>query len=176
MYKRQAAQQAVLDPGKITFENLKDFDGSSGKPACIIHDRKIYDVTESPKWKNGRHFGKHSAGMDLTEAIKGAPHGLEVLEKVKFVAEVKGEEKQPEKMSGTRKLFVFMAYSVCGNIHIGCARSRGSGKNKGITVGLGYNVVPTRRDIRAAGDMKLVVGCRSVGGKSSKTRPTSVLK
>ncbi len=107
----QAAQQAVLDPGKITFENLKDFDGSSGKTACIIHDRKIYDVSESPKWKNGRHFGKHSAGADLTEAIKGAPHGSEVLEKVKFVAEVKGAQKQSEKISGTRKLFIFMAYS-----------------------------------------------------------------
>ena len=107
----QAAQQTVLDPGKITFENPKGFDGSSGKPACIIHDRKVYDVTESPKWKNGRHFGKHSAGTDLTEAIKGAPHGPEVLEKVKFVAEVKGAQKQLEKISGTRKLFIFMAYS-----------------------------------------------------------------
>ncbi len=70
MGKESKAAVAKSDPGKITFENLKNFDGSSENPACIVHDNKIYDVSESAKWKNGRHFGKHSAGTDLTEAIK----------------------------------------------------------------------------------------------------------
>jgi predicted heme/steroid binding protein len=100
-----------IDSGKVTFENIKNFDGSAGSPAYIVNDKKVYDVSESVKWKNGRHFGKHSAGTDLTEALKGAPHGLEVLEKVKFISEIKDALKEPEKMSGTRKLFVFMAYS-----------------------------------------------------------------
>ena len=111
MGKELKAAETKPDPGKITFENLKNFDGSSENPAYVVHDKKIYDVTESLKWKNGRHFGKHSAGTDLTEAIKGAPHGPEVLEKVKFVGQMPDTQKQPEKMSKTRKLFVFMAYS-----------------------------------------------------------------
>ena len=81
MGKESKAAVKKSDPGKVTFENLKNFDGSSENPACIVHDNMIYDVSGSAKWKNGRHFGKHSAGTDLTEALKGAPHGPEVLGK-----------------------------------------------------------------------------------------------
>jgi hydroxylamine dehydrogenase len=111
MKNESKAAKSEIDPVKITFENLKNFDGSSGKPAYIVNDKKIYDVSESVKWKNGRHFGKHSAGTDLTEALKGAPHGPEVLERIKFIGDMPDVQKEPEKMSVTRKLFVFMAYS-----------------------------------------------------------------
>ena len=49
--------------------------------------------------------------IDLTEALKGAPHGPEVLKNVKFIGDMPDTPKQPESMSITRKLFVFMAYS-----------------------------------------------------------------
>ena len=42
-------------------------------------DGIIYDVTESRMWKGGKH-GRHLAGMDLSSALKQAPHGPEKLE------------------------------------------------------------------------------------------------
>ena len=46
---------------------------------------KIYDVTESFLWMEGDHQGQHVAGKDLTDDMKLAPHGEEMLERVKLV-------------------------------------------------------------------------------------------
>ncbi|MCF8062216.1 MAG: CopD family protein, partial [Deltaproteobacteria bacterium] len=70
------------DEDEITGANLSRFDGSGGKPAYVAAEGVIYDVTESGKWTEGRHFGRHAAGADLTSALAGAPHGGEVLERV----------------------------------------------------------------------------------------------
>jgi len=48
----------------------------------IAHDGKVYDVSASKMWKTGLHMKRHQSGADLTEEIKGAPHGTEVLERV----------------------------------------------------------------------------------------------
>lgn len=39
---------------------------------------KIYDVTRSRLWREGRHAKRHDAWDDLTESLAGAPHGPEV--------------------------------------------------------------------------------------------------
>ncbi len=101
-------------PGAASDDNagLDRFDGQDGRPARFVYDSRIYDVTESPKWKNGRHFGKHAAGQDLTEAMDGAPHGPEVLEKVKLMGTAAPPGSGPKKDPDTaRRVFVVMAYT-----------------------------------------------------------------
>jgi hydroxylamine dehydrogenase len=66
----------------ITLESLSLLDGKEGRKAVVAVDGKLYDVTASGLWKEGMHMRKHSAGQDLTEALKGAPHGAEVTERV----------------------------------------------------------------------------------------------
>jgi predicted heme/steroid binding protein len=66
----------------ITRESLASLDGKEGRKAVVAVDGKLYDVTASRLWKEGVHMRKHSAGQDLTEALKGAPHGPEVVERV----------------------------------------------------------------------------------------------
>ena len=41
---------------------------------------KIYDVTESRLWKNGKHY-EHWAGQDLSSELADAPHTDSVFEK-----------------------------------------------------------------------------------------------
>jgi predicted heme/steroid binding protein len=97
--------------GEPTAATLSQFDGSEGRPAYFVHANTVYDVTASEKWKGGRHFGKHSAGTDLTAALKGAPHGPEVFEKVKRVGELAAAPPSAPKISGSRKVFLVMAYT-----------------------------------------------------------------
>ena len=64
---------------------FQQFDGKDGKPAYIAYKGNIYDVSKSEQWKNGSHMNSHSAGDDLTHALSGAPHGEEVLDRIKQV-------------------------------------------------------------------------------------------
>lgn len=64
------------------------------KPAIwVAFEGKIYDVSESRLWKNGKHY-EHWAGQDLTEELKDAPHTSKVFEKFKVVGYLKPEEKE----------------------------------------------------------------------------------
>lgn len=70
---------------ELTLEELKQYDGSDGKPAYIAIDGKIYDVSVIPNWSGGSHNG-FKAGNDLTEEMKEiSPHGVS---KLQFVDEV----------------------------------------------------------------------------------------
>lgn len=69
-------------------EDLQNFDGKEGRKTYVSHLGKVYDVTDSRLWKNGKHVNKHLAGMDLTEALKSAPHGVEMLERFAQVGEI----------------------------------------------------------------------------------------
>ncbi|GAB4266726.1 MAG: hypothetical protein Kow0092_19780 [Deferrisomatales bacterium] len=55
-------------------------DGLEGRPAWVKVGDRLYDLSKSPRWPQGSHFGRHQAGADLTEALKGAPHGPEKLD------------------------------------------------------------------------------------------------
>jgi hydroxylamine dehydrogenase len=111
MGKEITALQAPPHTGEITLSNLGYFDGSSGKPAYVAYEGKIYDVSDSPKWKDGRHFAKHVAGSDLTEALSGAPHGPEVLEKVRSAGKISKDQDSGNRRTPAHKIFVFMAYA-----------------------------------------------------------------
>ena len=85
--KRIAAKSASTLPSdaggegnmELTPEALSSYDGREGGKAFAAVDGIIYDVTESRMWKGGKH-GRHLAGMDLSSALKQAPHDPEKLE------------------------------------------------------------------------------------------------
>lgn len=96
-------------PGSITEEDLASRDGKDGRPAWFAFEGKIYDATQSSRWKQGFHMGRHQAGTDLTEALKLAPHGQEKIIAMPFVGEM-------TTLIGSRptplheRVFFFMAY------------------------------------------------------------------
>ncbi len=45
---------------------------------------KIYDVTRSRLWRNGKHY-EHWAGQDLSEELAAAPHNQNVFDKFEVV-------------------------------------------------------------------------------------------
>ena len=46
----------------------------------VAFDGKIYDMTQSKLWRNGKHY-EHWAGQDLTSELADAPHSAQVFEK-----------------------------------------------------------------------------------------------
>jgi predicted heme/steroid binding protein len=70
---------------RFTLEELKKYDGKDGRPAYVAYKGKVYDVTQSLLWMEGNHQGMHEAGKDLTEEMSQAPHGEELLDRVKLV-------------------------------------------------------------------------------------------
>jgi predicted heme/steroid binding protein len=63
----------------FTPEDVLYYDGRNGRPAYVVADGIVYDVSESELWKGGMHESTHRAGMDLTTQLLSAPHGREVL-------------------------------------------------------------------------------------------------
>jgi predicted heme/steroid binding protein len=51
----------------------------------VAFEGKIYDLSLSRLWKNGRHY-EHWAGQDLTEELKDSPHGRRVFEEREAIA------------------------------------------------------------------------------------------
>jgi predicted heme/steroid binding protein len=54
--------------------------GQDKEEIWVAYQQKIYDVTESRLWRNGKHY-EHWAGQDLTEELADAPHTAEVFKK-----------------------------------------------------------------------------------------------
>jgi predicted heme/steroid binding protein len=50
----------------------------------VAYKGKIYDVSDSRLWRNGKHY-EHWAGQDLTDELKDAPHTQSVFEKFEQV-------------------------------------------------------------------------------------------
>ena len=73
---------------KVTKQELAENNGQNGKPAFIVYEGKVYDVSESSFWGDGNHMGIHDAGKDLTDELSMAPHGPENFEKVKYVGDL----------------------------------------------------------------------------------------
>jgi hydroxylamine dehydrogenase len=111
MAKEAKPTEVPDDAYETTLADVSHFTGSAGRPAYVVYEGKIYDVSDSSKWKDGRHFGKHSAGSDLTDALKGAPHGAEVFEKVKRIGEISEKPSKAPGATPAHKIFVVMAYS-----------------------------------------------------------------
>ncbi|MCJ7772433.1 MAG: hypothetical protein MUP22_04790, partial [Desulfobacterales bacterium] len=109
--KMKMEDSALLRSKTVSKDNLKAFNGADGGPAHFVYEDKVYDVTNNEKWKDGRHFGKHAAGSDLTDAIQGAPHGVEVLERIKCLGALEGGDAAQAEPGLARRFFVVMAYT-----------------------------------------------------------------
>jgi len=72
---------------KFTSEELKNLDGSNGQPLYIVFKGKVYNLTTSKLWPQGKHMGIHTRNEDLTSAIKGAPHGEDNIYRFPMVGE-----------------------------------------------------------------------------------------
>lgn len=107
--KRQKVIVHPKNKGGLTLTELATFDGREGRPAYFAFQGKIYDVSQSKFWKEGRHMGKHPAGQDLTEMLKTAPHGEEKIFEMPEMGELLSIGGKIEK-SPQEKLFYFMAY------------------------------------------------------------------
>ncbi|MBW1744285.1 MAG: CopD family protein, partial [Deltaproteobacteria bacterium] len=97
---------------ELTEASLSPADGKNGRPANLIFEGELYDISESKLWAKGIHMGRHYAGSDLTEAIADAPHGPEVLERVKKLGPAPAFKK--ETVSHAPRIFVVLAYAVLG--------------------------------------------------------------
>ena len=81
----------------FTKKELREFNGEEGRPVYIAFKEKVYDVSNSRLWTNGKHQG-HSTEDDLTESILKAPHGKEVFMKFQVVGELFEEETSHKKL------------------------------------------------------------------------------
>jgi len=90
----------------MTIEELARYNGKNGQPAYVAVAGTIYDVSESPMWKDGLHTNAHQAGADLTEELKTAPHISAVIERFPCV----GHLAQPlKKHTGNKSIIISAA-------------------------------------------------------------------
>ena len=94
--------------GDLTLEQLAHYDGKEQRPAYIAYKGEIYDMTKSPLWKQGDHVRRHSAGIDLTDALGQAPHGENKVLNMPHIGKLI-EESGPG-LTIQQKVFYFMAY------------------------------------------------------------------
>ena len=66
---------------RFSKSELARYSGQNGAATLIAYKGKVYNVSESFLWQNGRHQARHMAGMDLTAFLDQAPHGEDVLER-----------------------------------------------------------------------------------------------
>jgi predicted heme/steroid binding protein len=107
--KKKKAQPLLQKKDKLTPEELQHFDGKENKPAFFAYNGKVFDVSSSKLWKDGTHFKKHSAGNDLTDILKTAPHGEEKILQMPEVGKLLPIGTKVEKPTH-EKVFYFMAY------------------------------------------------------------------
>ncbi|MCP5102306.1 MAG: hypothetical protein GY950_02955 [bacterium] len=110
-FEKKTHSTVNLDKKDFTLDGLVQFDGKEGRPAYIVLDGTIYDVTASKLWKNGNHVKKHMAGFDLTNALKQAPHGADRLDSMPMVGKLVSSEERRGKPLHV-KVFYFLAYTV----------------------------------------------------------------
>jgi len=72
---------ALPSEKKFTATELATFDGSNGRPAYTAVNGIIFDVSNSPSWGGGTHFGVY-AGKDVSSAFKGCHNTDIVLSKL----------------------------------------------------------------------------------------------
>lgn len=77
-------------------KNLKEYtsaqlalrNGKDRDEIWCAFDGRIYDLTKSRLWRDGKHY-EHWAGQDLTEELKDAPHTSNVFDKFKVIGILK---------------------------------------------------------------------------------------
>ena len=81
-----------MEGRSYTRKELAQNHGRAGAPALIAYQGKVYDASGNFQWQQGRHWATHSAGQDLTGALSLAPHGEDLLKRLKLVGWLVEEE------------------------------------------------------------------------------------
>ena len=68
----------------MPLNELKTHDGKNGHTAYVALNGKVYDVTNVPAWKGGKHHKGMVAGADLTPFINSSPHGPDIVNQLKL--------------------------------------------------------------------------------------------
>jgi predicted heme/steroid binding protein len=68
----------------ITRAQLALRNGQDKPEVWVAFQGRVYDVSGSRLWKNGKHY-EHWAGQDLTDELVDAPHTEKVFEKFKVI-------------------------------------------------------------------------------------------
>jgi predicted heme/steroid binding protein len=71
----------------LTRSQLALYNGQDKPQIWVAYKGKVYDVSRSKLWRNGKHY-EHWAGQDLTAELADAPHTDKVFEKFDVVAEL----------------------------------------------------------------------------------------
>lgn len=75
----------MQEGGKIyTRSQLALHNGQDKEEIWCAYKGKIYDLTRSRLWRNGKHY-EHWAGQDLTDELKEAPHGEAVFGRFEMI-------------------------------------------------------------------------------------------
>ena len=67
-----------------TAAQLARHNGSDEDTIWVAYQGRIYDVTKSRLWRDGKHY-EHWAGQDLTQEFAEAPHNTFVFDKFRCV-------------------------------------------------------------------------------------------
>jgi predicted heme/steroid binding protein len=89
----------------MTRSELARFDGREGRRAYAAVNGKVYDFTDSPRWKDGDHEKRHRAGCDLSKDLDGAPHIRAVIDRFPVVG-ILEEEIVPPRGIGMKTLAI----------------------------------------------------------------------
>ncbi len=68
----------------FTMAEIAQYDGKDGRPAYIVVDGVVYDVSNVRQWSSGAHFG-FVPGADATDALAAGPHGANQLDNAEVV-------------------------------------------------------------------------------------------
>jgi len=74
----------VTDLPFYTSRELAMHNGDDKPSIWVAYKGKIYDVTKSRLWRDGKHY-EHWAGQDLTTEFADAPHNEFVFDKFKCI-------------------------------------------------------------------------------------------
>lgn len=69
---------------KYTKQQLAHRNGQDRDEIWVAFKGKIYDVTKSRLWRDGKHY-EHWAGQDLTDELADAPHTDKVFDKFEVI-------------------------------------------------------------------------------------------
>jgi predicted heme/steroid binding protein len=73
--------KGILNMRRFTKKELAQYNGKDGASTFIAYEGKVYDVSRSFLWQDGRHQVLYTAGADLTASLDQAPHGADLLER-----------------------------------------------------------------------------------------------
>ena len=60
-------------------KELAKHNGKNGQQSYVALNGFVYNVSDIPEWKNGKHYKGMVAGTDVTPYIKQSPHGAEIV-------------------------------------------------------------------------------------------------